>query len=302
MYDNLFSERGLSLDRLRVLVEVYDAGGIAKAAPGDPIRQSQYSRQLRELSEFFGTEVAHRQGRQLKLTPQGVQLAELVRSQLHALQDFRAECRSESVDYTIAAGDSLIHWLVIPRLGEIMRKQSSVRFATSNLRTNEIVQQLKDGRVDFGVIRKDAVVAPLKSAPLGSLSFVAVVPKALLPSRGNISLGDVLGKIPFAAHTSDGQFTQKLRDVAKMLQTELRPALICQSFPQAMAAVRSGGFGSVLPALALKELEPGSYREIPAETLRNLDRSIVLVWNSRLPKIRPSAKKLIEYLQNELRF
>jgi DNA-binding transcriptional LysR family regulator len=302
MYDNLFSERGLSLDRLRVLVEVYDAGGIAKAAPGDPIRQSQYSRQLRELSEFFGAEVAHRQGRQLKLTAQGVQLAELVRSQLHALQDFRAECRSESVDYTIAAGDSLIHWLVIPRLGEIMRKQASVRFATSNLRTNEIVQQLKDGRVDFGVIRKDAMVAPLKSAPLGSLSFVAVVPKALLPARGNLSLGDVLGKIPFAAHTSDGQFTQKLRDVAKTLQTDLRPALICQSFPQAAAAVRSGGFGSILPALAVKELAPDSYREVPAETLKNLDRDIVLVWNSRLPKIRPRAKKLIEYLQNELRF
>ena len=143
---------------------------------------------------------------------------------------------------------------------------------------------------------------PLKSAALGSLNFVAVVPKALLPAGGNLSLGDVLGKIPFAAHTSDGQFTQKLRDVAKTLQTELRPALICQSFPQAMAAVRSGGFGSVLPALALKELEPGSYREIPADPLSLLNRGIVLAWNSRLPRVRPSAKKLIEQLQEALRF
>lgn len=302
MYDSLFSERGLSLDRLRVLVEVHDAGGIAKAAPGDPIRQSQYSRQLRELSEFFGTEVARRQGRQLKLTPQGVQLAELVRTQLRSLQDFRAECRAESVDYTIAAGDSLIHWLVIPRLGEIVRKQQAARFATSNLRTNEVVQQLKDGRVDFGVIRKDAVEAPLKSAALGTLRFVAVVPKALVPARGSLSLREVLGELPFAAHTSDGQFTQKLRDVAKELKTELRPALICQSFPQAMAAVRSGGFGSVLPALALKELEPESYQAVPAPSLGNLDRGIVLAWNSRLPRIRPSAKKLIDRLQSELRF
>jgi len=302
MYDNLFSERGLSLDRLRVLVEVHDAGGIAKAAPGDPIRQSQYSRQLRELSEFFGTEVARRQGRQLKLTPQGVQLAELVRTQLRSLQDFRAECRAESVDYTIAAGDSLIHWLVIPRLGGIVRKQEAARFATSNLRTNEVVQQLKDGRVDFGVIRRDAVEAPLKSAALGTLRFVAVVPKAMVPTRGSISLREILGDLPFAAHTSDGQFTQKLRDVAKELKTELRPALICQSFPQAMAAVRSGGFGSVLPALALKELDPDSYQAVTAPSLGNLDRGIVLAWNSRLPRIRPSAKKLIDRLQSELRF
>jgi len=302
MYENLFSERGLSFDRLRVLVEVHDAGGIAKAAPGDPIRQSQYSRQLRELSEFFGTEVARRQGRELKLTAQGVELAELGRAQLHSLEDFRAVCRSESVDYTIAAGDSLIHWLVIPRLGAVLRKSSSVRFATCNLRTNEIAQRLKDGRVDFGVIRKDAAAAPLKSAPLGLLSFTAVVPKALLSRRADPALREVLGSLPFAAHTSDGQFTQKLRDVAKKLKTELRPTLVCQSFPQALAAVRSGGFGSVLPTLALRDLEPGSYLELPQSPLANLSRSLVLAWNARLPSIRPGAKKVIESLQTDLRF
>lgn len=302
MYDNLFSERGLSFDRLRVLVEVHDAGGIAKAAPGDPVRQSQYSRQLRELSEFFGTEVARRQGRQLKLTAQGIELAELVRAQLHSLQDFRATCRSETVDYTIAAGDSLIHWLVIPRLGAVLRKAPAVRFATSNLRTNEIVQQLKEGRVDFGVIRKDAMVSPLKSAPLGVLSFTAVVPKTLVAPRRHPTLRDLFSSFPFAAHTSDGQFTQKLRDVAKALKTDLRPNLICQSFPQALAAVRSGGFGAVLPALALKDLEPGSYIEFPADSLAGLNRSLVLAWNSRLPSIRPNAKKVIEHLQTELRF
>lgn len=302
MYENLFSERGLSFDRLRVLVEVHDAGGIAQAAPGDPIRQSQYSRQLRELSEFFGCEVARRSGRQLKLTAQGIQLAELIRTQLHALQDFRAECRAESVDHTIAAGDSLIHWLVIPRLGEVMRKQPRVRFATANLRTNEIVQQLSDGRVDFGVIRKDAVVATLKAVPLGTLAFSAVVPKALASGRAAPTLADVLGRLPFAAHTSDGQFTTKLRAVAKEFGVELRPALTCQSFPQALAAVRSGGFGSVLPALATAELAAGIYHEIPAGPLAKLDRGIVLAWNPRLPQIRPTAKKVIELLQSELRF
>jgi DNA-binding transcriptional LysR family regulator len=301
MYDNLFSERGLSFDRLRVLVEVHDAGGIAQAVPGDPIRQSQYSRQLRELSEFFGTEVARRQGRQLKLTAQGVQLAELVRLQFHSLQDFRAECRAESVDYSIAAGDSLIHWLVIPRLGAVVGQDKAARFATCNLRTHEIVQQLTDGRVDFGVMRKDALVPPLKCAPLGSLHFVAVVPKVLVPPWPGVSLAEVLGHLPFAAHTSDGQFTQKLRAIAKSLKTGLRPALTCQSFPQALAAVRSGGFGSVLPALALKELEPSSYVEIPAGPLDNLNRSIVLAWNSRLPRVRPGAKKLIDRLQAALR-
>ncbi|HSI08860.1 MAG: LysR family transcriptional regulator, partial [Rariglobus sp.] len=119
MFEKLFSERGLSLDRIRVLLEVHDAGSIAQAAPGDPIRQSQYSRQLRELSEFFGCEVAQRQGKLLKLTEQGRKLADLARNHLRSLEDFRAECRTECPDYTIAAGDSILHWLVIPRLGTL---------------------------------------------------------------------------------------------------------------------------------------------------------------------------------------
>src|ERR1700739_304528 len=118
MFESLFSERGLSLDRLKVLIEVRCADSTAKAAPGDPVRQSQYSRQLRELSEFFGVKMGRRQGKQLKLTAEGARLAELAREQFRSLQDFRAECRSDSSDYAIAAGDSLLQWLIVPRLGK----------------------------------------------------------------------------------------------------------------------------------------------------------------------------------------
>src|SRR3954468_21265215 len=180
MFDSLFSERGLSLDRLKVLIEVRDAGSIAQAAPSDPVRQSQYSRQLRELSEFFGCEVAQRKGKILKLTVQGERLAELAREQLRSLEDFRAECREENVAFTIGAGDSLVQWLVIPRLGGIIDHFPGTRFATSNLRTNEIVQQLSEGRLDFGIIRKNAMAPGLKAVSLGIVSYVALVPDALL--------------------------------------------------------------------------------------------------------------------------
>ncbi len=302
MFENLFSETGLSLERLRILAEIHHAGGIAKAAPGDPVRQSQYSRQLRELSEFFGTEIARRQGRVLKLTEPGVRLAEMVRAQMHALQDFRAECRAEKVSYTIAGGDGLLQWLVIPRLMKISRADQSAHIATSNLRTNKIVQQLGDGLVDFGVMRKDALAEPLKSARLGTLKFAAVVPKQLLPTKSPVSLGDVLGRLPLATQNGDSQFTQRLREIAKEHQTELQPTLICQSFPQALAAVRSGGYGSVQPVIALQELAAGSYREFTDKSLERLDRDIVLAWNPRLPRIRSGTKKLIERMQEMLCF
>ena len=43
--DALFAAGGLSLERLRSFLAVAEAGSIAKAAKGDPTRQSQFSRQ-----------------------------------------------------------------------------------------------------------------------------------------------------------------------------------------------------------------------------------------------------------------
>ena len=49
MFEHLFAERGLSLDRLKTLIEVAKAGSIAAAARGDSARQSLYSRQIKEI-------------------------------------------------------------------------------------------------------------------------------------------------------------------------------------------------------------------------------------------------------------
>ncbi len=300
MFDSLFAERGLSLDRLKVLVEVHDAGSIARAAPDDPVRQSQYSRQLRELSEFFGIEVARRQGKLLKLTEQGMRLAELAREQLRSLQDFRSECNSASLDYTIAAGDSLLQWLVVPRLGRVARGKQHTRFATVNLRTNEIVQQLSEGRIDFGITRRDAVTDGLKTAPLGEMTFAVAVPRTLVSSVKQLTLAEILAKTPLAAQTTDGQFAQRLRDVAHACGVEFSPALVCQSFPHALSAVRSGHYAAILPRLALGELPPELVAIVDDERLRQLRRPIALAWNPRVTAVRPRAAQLVADLRKNL--
>ena len=302
MFDNLLSERGLSLDRLHVLLKIHEAGSIAAAAPGDPVRQSQYSRQLRELSEYFGCEVARRQGKLLKLTPQGTQLADLVRLQFTGLSDFRAQCRSEHVDTTIAAGDSVIQWLIIPRLGKLPKAANQVFFATTNLRTKETIQQLIDGRVDFAVVRRDALTKELKGLPLGTLQFCALVPKALTAKKRHVSLKDIFGDYPMAAQNSDGQFTGRLREIGANYGHEFHPALACQSFPQVLSAVRSGCYAAIVPKLAAGDLPAGTCHQLNGEELASLSRELVLAFHPRLAVLRPKAASLAKALQAVFRF
>ena len=254
------------------------------------------------LSEFFGCEVTHRRGKVLKLTPEGASLAELVRPLLRGLEDFHSECRNERTVFNIAAGDSLIHWLVIPRLGGLLKTLPDVRFSISSLRTNEIVRQIFDGRVDFGLIRKNAVTPGLKSIPLGTLSYVAVVPTQLASRKPVPKLSEVFKEYPLAMQNTDGQFAKQLRDIAISEDVSFRPGLGCESFPQTLAAVRSGRFAAIIPELAVKELPAGTVHKIIGEPLRHLKREVVLVWSPRVIKVRIHAAKVVAAMQAALRF
>ncbi len=300
MFEKLFAERGLSLDRMKVLVEVHAAGSIAQAAPSDPVRQSQYSRQLRELSEYFGCEVAQRRGKVLKLTERGERLAQLAREQLRSLEDFRSECKGETAVFTIGAGDSLIQWLVIPKLTDLLQQFPTTRFSTTNLRTNEIVQQLTDCRLDFGIIRKNAIATGLKSTSLGRVTYVAVVPTTLV-KKGRVDLKQSFRHLPLATQTTDGQFSTGLRELTDALGVPLAPAVACQSFPQTIAAVRTGKFWSIVPEMALRELPRGTVHCLHDPTLKELAREAMLAWNPRIARIRPSAGRIAHALSAGLK-
>jgi len=300
MFDQLLSEGGLSLDRLNTLLKVHDAGSIAAAAPGDQTRQTLYSRQLRELSEYFGCEVTRRQGKVLKLTAEGEQLVGLARSHFRALSDFRAQCREESLDYTIAAGDSVIQWMVIPGLARLPKAAGMPRFAIVNHRTRELVQLMRDGRVDFAIVRRDALPEGLRAQSLGVLSFVALVPKSMV--RGaKLTLADVFRSCSMAAQETDGQFTTKLREISAGFGVPFRPDLACQSFPQVLAAVRVGAHAAIVPELAVQDLPKGLCQEFRGGPLVSLERELVLAHHPRLVGMRPKAAHLAKALASVMK-
>src|SRR6266496_1841306 len=91
-FKSLFQKTGLSLDRLRNFALIADAGGLSLAAGGASSRMSLFSKQVRELEAFFGVALTVRQGRAVKLTDAGRELAQLARAHLGGLADFQQAC------------------------------------------------------------------------------------------------------------------------------------------------------------------------------------------------------------------
>jgi DNA-binding transcriptional LysR family regulator len=174
---NLLAKSGLSLERLRSLLAFAEAGSIVRAAGGDPVRSSLISRQLRELEEFFEVELVAKRGKGLILTEAGRRLTGLVREQFQALEDFGTATAGRSVRLSLGAGNTILEWLVAPRLGPAAME--GVEFDLHHERQAEMIEHLQDGSLDLAIIAKEPLGRQFATAPLGAIDYALYIPKKL---------------------------------------------------------------------------------------------------------------------------
>src|SRR5438874_13262066 len=157
MFARLFAESGLSLDRLRALVEVGATGSIAQAAGGDPVRQSQYSRQIKELEDFFRTPLIERHGKGVRFTAKGKELARISRFLLMGLSNFQRGCLGEERTYRIGASATFIQVFLLPLLARPQTIQTGIPYAVEALADDIIERRLHELTLDFGIVTNTAL-------------------------------------------------------------------------------------------------------------------------------------------------
>lgn len=290
MFSSLLEQGGLSMERLQSFCLVADSGGITKAARGNPARQSLFSRQIKELEEFFGTELVRRKGRGVVLTPAGKKLNVVARECFASLWDFKAECKGLPVEIVFGAGESVIRWMIMPKLGEVQKHLPNTTFKFLNLPTNEIVRRLSDGVIDFGVVRKDAVVRPLRATALGIMNYSLFLPAGANGVADNRRI-DVLNGLGLATLEGDGDFRQALSAIARKHRIRLNIQLECSSFPLVASALELGSMAAILPSIADVELQRAGIKKSGADPLKSFGREICLAWNPRLLRIRSALDK-----------
>jgi len=301
MFEELFSERGLSLERLRSFLDVAEAGGIARAAKDDPVRQSQYSRQISELEQFFGVALTERRGKHLALNAHGIKLAALIREQFTGLTDFKSGCRNLSVSYTLGAGDSILQWLVLPMMGSWAKSVPHGTLALCNQRSDHIVEGLLHAQLDFGIVRQATLVEPLKQATLGTLPYALFVPEALVSKSRREDIPWMLRNLPWSTLANDASFLSRVSDAALKQDLRFNVVLEAESFPQAARAVATGAFAGILPLAAKQDFVGKKVMVIQAPFLKAVTRKLSLIWHPRLFRIRPQGKAAAEWMIKGLR-
>jgi len=282
MFEKLFEHSGLSMDRLRTLCEVVEVGGIANAAPGDPARQSLYSRQIRELESFFGVELLRRRGKGIEITVAGNDLAIAARDHFSRLGDFLTTSTSQPVEFHVAAGGSLLEWLVIPFLASQRDRLKRVSFRFSDMRSQEIVAALREHRVDFGILRTNAVSHPLKKLIIRKMGY-----RVFAPEGWATRIQKNLSSVPMAI-LSGGEFRDRMLGAAQSAGMNLQETYCCQSFAQCAQLVKLQAAAAILPDIAIVE---NSISHQP-KWLTAYRRDIALAWHGRIVDFRPMAAEV----------
>jgi DNA-binding transcriptional LysR family regulator len=280
---DLLSRRGVSLERLQSFLAVADAGGMARAAPGEPVRQSQLSRQVKELEAALARELFERRGRTLTLTAAGRALQRVVRELGTGLDDVAS---TEGVQHvSLAAGDSTLQWLILPRLGNLRAALHGVVLSVGAFSAGETVDALKGHEVDLGVLRARDAAGDLTTTRVGSVSY------AVFHAVGRKGL-------PLAVPSTE-------RGLDRALALLGKPTLRCESFPQVAQAVRSGAFAGVLPLFARAVFPREEFQATTPAALETAATPLAVAWRPRNLERRPAVnllkRRLVETLRAALR-
>lgn len=288
-------EKGISLDRLRTFCLVVQTGSIAAAALNDPNQQSQFSRQIKDLEGVLGKKLLRKEGRTLKPTEAGFDLAALASSFFAGLDDMRGEPTDQPI--VIAAGESILRWVVLPAVSRMT--SSAFHWRLKSMRTLQTMEALGNGNADLGVVREDAVNDGFASQSVGAIHYVWLFPRSLLPGRTAAGVFDAK-RLPFALLAGDGKLARLIIEMSTKHSLPLDILMELESFSLLVEAVKTRKLGAVIPRDAVTDLPKDEFAVIEDEQLAIPSRSLLLVAHEKSFMLRPRIRNAFDGFVNVL--
>jgi DNA-binding transcriptional LysR family regulator len=290
MFSRLFANAGLSLDRLRALVEVGACGSIVKASGGDPVKQSQFSRQIKELEDFFQIRLIERQGKGIRLTASGKELARISRFFLLGLSNFQRGSIAEEQTFRVGGSATAIEEFLLPVLAGRQSSESAARYAVEVVSDDAVERRLHDLTLDFGVTTATAISRPLQMKEIGAWRLKLWVPRDLFEAGAQAIQAFQQKKLPLVLPV------QEFPTLNHEMLRGYEARVICETFSQARTILEKRRVATFLPDF----LEPrGGATEFLALRIPPIAALVFqfrLAWNPRLLRLNPHAGRQRDWL------
>ncbi len=231
----------LSPDRLEAFLVFAEHLSFTHAARVLHVSQPALHGQIGRIADDLGATLYRRVGRELRLTPEGVELSRYARVTLERARAFVDELRGgeSSRSVVLAAGEGVLLYVLGPAIRRFLRGNAApLRLLTRD--RDGTVHALRSGEAHLGVAALDAVPDGIVADPLLEVPQVLAVPsKHPLACRRRVSLADLEGTslvLPPVGRPQRARIEQALR--IEGVQWSL--AVEATGWPLTLHAVRLG--------------------------------------------------------------
>lgn len=147
----------LHLEWYRIFYHVAKTKNLTKAAQQLYITQPTVSYAIKQMEKALGVKLFNRQSKGVELTREGEELFIYVEQSMSMLEAGEKKINElkqlNSGELRIGASDTIIKQLMLPYFDRFHALYPKIRLRVAHGRTTEIIQFLKEGKVDIGIVR-----------------------------------------------------------------------------------------------------------------------------------------------------
>jgi DNA-binding transcriptional LysR family regulator len=286
------------LTSLALFIRVAETKSITKAAQATHIALAAASRRVTQLEEQYGVQLLLRTARGVALTPAGTALLEHAHRMLGQADDLRAELS----DYTkggkglvrIHANASALAQHLPEDLASFCAAHPAVKVAVEEHRSGAIVQALRSGAADIGIVMEGASIEGLQSFDYRADLLVAVLPRNHALRGKRVAFAKLLG-YDIVGLESDTVISRLLATAAAAEGKPLRLRMQLKGFDVVARMIQAGlGIGVLPEAVARNFSRSMKLRLVPLSDAWARRKMWVSVKDSA--SLPASARQLVEHL------
>jgi LysR family hydrogen peroxide-inducible transcriptional activator len=274
----------VNLRDLQYLVAVADHRHFGRAAEACFVSQPTLSTQIKKLETELGVPLLERSPRRVLLTAAGERVVERARALLAEADDIVAIARQaqdpEAGELRLGLFPTLAPYLLPHVVPDLHRRFPRLELLLVEEKTEEVLRQLRAGRLDAGILALPIPDATLQVEPLFSEDFVLAVPRdhPLADDDGPVAPG-VLATEPVLLLEEGHCLRDQALAVCRLAGAAERDGFRATSLETLRQMVTAGVGITLLPALATLPPVPPS----PDVHLRRFSepvprRDLAMVW------------------------
>jgi LysR family hydrogen peroxide-inducible transcriptional activator len=253
----------VNLRDLDYLVAVADHRHFGRAAEACFVSQPTLSTQIKKLETELGVQLIERNPRQVLLTPAGAAVVERARIVLREAQGIRELSRQlrepETGSLRMGLFPTLGPYLLPHLVPRIRARFPRLELLLVEEKTEEVLQQLRDGRLDVGLLALPVHDDQLHQEVLFDEDFLLAVPRdhPLARERGPVPLSVLDGESLLLLEEGHCLRDQAL-DVCRLAGARERSGFRATSLETLRQMVAAGVGVTLLPQLAVQPPVPPS--------------------------------------------